>query len=238
MTSKTIVVAPHPDDEIFGVGGTLLRRKAEGAKTAWLMMTAISADSGWSESKVAERADEIERITELLGFDEVYTCNFPPAKLDIVPMSDLVARISDIFKSFEPDEVFVPHLSDAHTDHGVVFKAATACTKWFRHSSVMRVLAYETISETDFGLGADSGFRPNVFVDIEQFLDAKLRAMEVYSSELGVFPFPRNHETIKALATLRGAASGFKAAEAFQLLRERWPMSCRANGRNYDCRRP
>ena len=34
---KTIVIAPHPDDEVLGVGGTLLRRKAEGAKVAWLI---------------------------------------------------------------------------------------------------------------------------------------------------------------------------------------------------------
>jgi len=82
-------------------------------------------------------------------------------------------------------------------------------------------LAYETLSETDFGLDTNQYFRPNVFVDIEQFLDDKLRAMDIYASELGEFPFPRSRETIKALALLRGSASGFKAAEAFELLRER-----------------
>jgi LmbE family N-acetylglucosaminyl deacetylase len=44
---KTIVIAPHPDDEVLGVGGTLLRRKAEGEKVAWLIVTAISVQSGW-----------------------------------------------------------------------------------------------------------------------------------------------------------------------------------------------
>ena len=88
-------------------------------------------------------------------------------------------------------------------------------------TTVNRVLAYETLSETDFGLGTDQGFRPNVFVNIEPYLDDKLRAMDIYASELGEFPFPRSHEAIRALATLRGAASGFKSAEAFELLRER-----------------
>ena len=82
-------------------------------------------------------------------------------------------------------------------------------------------MAYETLSETDFGLGTDQGFRPNVFVDIEPFLNGKLQAMDIYGSELGAFPFPRSHEVIRALATVRGAAAGFKAAEAFELLRER-----------------
>jgi LmbE family N-acetylglucosaminyl deacetylase len=221
MITKTLVIAPHPDDEVLGVGGTLLRRKAEGVKVAWLIVTAISVQSGWSDDKVNQRAEELKRVSELFGFDEVFTLNFPTTQLDRVPMSDLVTGISEAFRAFEPEEVFLPHPSDVHTDHRIVFEAAASCTKWFRYPSVKRVLAYETLSETDFGLGTDQGFRPNVFIDIEPFLDDKLRAMEIYASELGVFPFPRSHEAIRALTALRGAASGFKAAEAFELLRER-----------------
>lgn len=218
---RTLVIGPHPDDEVLGVGGTLLRRKAAGAQVAWLLVTAISVESGWSEETVRQRADEIRRSAELFGFYKVFTLNYPTTELDRVPTNDLVAGISDAFRSFEPEEVFVPHPSDVHTDHRIVFEAVASCTKWFRYPSVKRVLAYETLSETDFGLGANHGFRPNVFVDIEPFLDSKLRAMDIYASELGAFPFPRSHETIRALATLRGAASGFKAAEAFELLWER-----------------
>ena len=221
MVAKTLVIAPHPDDEVLGVGGTLLRRKNEGAKLAWLIVTAVSVETGWSKDKVKQRATEIEMVTALFGFDEVFTLNFPAAQLDSVPMRDLVACISAAFRSFEPEDVFVPHPSDVHTDHRIVYDAAASCTKWFRHPSVKRVLAYETLSETDFGLGTDQGFRPNVFVDVEPYLAGKLRAMDVYASELGEFPFPRSHEVIRALATLRGSASGFKAAEAFELLRER-----------------
>ena len=221
MIGKTLVVAPHPDDEVLGVGGTLLRRKAEGKKVAWLIATTISVESGWSEEKVKQRSEEIKRTTSLFGFDEVFALNFPTTRLDRVPMSDLVAGISDIFKSFEPEEVFVPHSSDVHTDHRIVFDAVVGCTKWFRYPSVKRVLAYETLSETEFGLGAGQGFRPNVFVDIEPFLKEKIRAMDIYASELGAFPFPRSREAIQALAVLRGATSGFNAAEAFELLRER-----------------
>ena len=218
---RTIVIAPHPDDEVLGVGGTLLRRKAEGAAVAWLIVTSISVQSGWTTEKVSQRTDEINRVKELFGFDAVFSLNFPAAQLDRIPISDLVAGISNVFKSFEPGEVFLPHPSDVHTDHRIVFDAATSCTKWFRYPSVNRVLAYETLSESDFGLGTNQSFRPNVFVDIEPFLSEKLRAMDIYASELGAFPFPRSHEAIRALATLRGAASGFRAAEAFELLRER-----------------
>lgn len=218
---KVLIISPHPDDEVLGAGGTLLRLKAEGASVAWLIVTSISSDTGWSSEKIKQRAEEIKLITELFGFNSVFELHFPTTQLDQVPMSDLVKAISNVFKNFEPQELFVPHPSDVHTDHRTVFDAVASCTKWFRHKSVRRVLAYETLSETDFGLGISQGFRPNVFVNIEPYLHDKLRAMDIYKSELGEFPFPRSHKAIEALATLRGTASGFMAAEAFELLRER-----------------
>jgi LmbE family N-acetylglucosaminyl deacetylase len=220
VKSNVMIVAPHPDDEVLGAGGTLLRRKAEGAKVAWLIVSEITSEAGWSVEKIKQRADEIKRVTELIGFDSVFELNFPSTQLDQVPMSELVKAISNVFKTFEPHEVFVPHPSDVHTDHRMVFDALASCTKWFRYPSVKRVLAYETLSETDFGLGTNKAFRPNVFINIEPHLAKKLQAMDIYESELGEFPFPRSHEAIQALASLRGAASGFKAAEAFELLRE------------------
>jgi LmbE family N-acetylglucosaminyl deacetylase len=218
---RTLVIAPHPDDEVLGAGGTLLRRKAEGAELAWLIVTGISTTTGWKQEQVEQRASEIERTTATLGFEHVFALNFPPAQLDRIPVSDLVCAFSSVFKAFQPEEVFVPHPSDVHTDHRTVFDAAVACTKWFRYPSVKRVLAYETLSETDFGLGNELGFRPNVFVDITPFLEGKLQAMDTYASEMEPFPFPRSHEALRALAKVRGATSGYYAAEAFQLLRER-----------------
>jgi len=217
---RTIVIAPHPDDEVLGVGGTLLRRKSEGATVAWLIVTGIPSGAGWDQEKIKKRADEIRKITALFGFDFVFELNLPTTQLDNIPMIDLVAAIAGVFKTFLPEEVFVPHSSDVHTDHRIVFEAVASCTKWFRYPSIRRVLSYETLSETGFGLGADNAFRPNVFFDIELYIADKLRAMSIYASEMGEFPFPRSHESIQALAILRGSNSGFKAAEAFELLRE------------------
>lgn len=218
--NRTLVIAPHPDDEVLGVGGTLLRRKKEGAAIGWLIMTKVSVESGWSPEKVERRKTELEQITELFGFDSVFELDFPTTQLDLVPMGDLVNAISAVFKNFEPSEIFVPHSSDIHSDHRLTFDAVTSCTKWFRSPTIKRVLAYETLSETDFSMVSGQRFQPNVFINIEEELQDKLRAINIYSSEIGEFPFPRSILAISALATLRGASSGFKAAEAFELLRE------------------
>lgn len=218
---RTLIVAPHPDDEVLGTGGTLLRRKAEGAQTAWLIVTSISEQAGWPEAQVQARAAQIERIRALFGFDAVYELGFPAAQLDRVATGELVGALSSAFSDFRPTEVFLPHGADIHSDHRITAEAAASCTKWFRHPSIQRVLAYETLSETDFSLGSPSHFRPNVFIDVAAYLGRKMEALAVYESELGEFPFPRSVEAVRALAALRGAASGFPAAEAFELLRER-----------------
>jgi N-acetylglucosamine malate deacetylase 1 len=218
---RTLVISPHPDDEILGCGGTLLRRAAEGAELAWLIVTGIAQETGWSGERVEQRDEEIAKVAASIGFSTVVNLRLPTAHLDELRMADLIARFSVVFNEFSPEEVFVPHRSDAHTDHRVVFDAAAACTKWFRYPSVRRLLAYETVSETEFSLDTNAGFRPNCFVDITNFLESKLRVMSIYHSEMGAFPFPRSPEAIRALATWRGATAGFVAAEAFQLLRER-----------------
>lgn len=219
--SRILVVAPHPDDEVLGVGGTILRLKSEGALVAWLIVTSMSPENGWAENKIDKRRSEIIEVINFFKFDSVIQLNFPVSRLDQVPMEELVKKISEAINIFKPSDVYLPHRSDVHTDHRIVFDAVSSSTKWFRHPSVNRVLAYETLSESDFSLGIDNLFQPNIFVNIGPFLPKKIEAMKIYESETGIFPFPRSPESINALAMLRGSASGYMAAEAFQLMRER-----------------
>lgn len=218
---RTLVIAPHPDDELLGCGGTLLRRKHEGASLAWLIVTGISTSEGWGEEKVAQREKEIDLVGRSVGFDRVYKLNLPTTRLDAIPMADLVGKFSEVFKDFEPEEVFVPHRCDVHTDHRIVFDASAACTKWFRYPSVKKVCAYETVSETEFGGGGNGYFHPNCYVDISLYLERKIELLSIYRSEMDDFPFPRSFENLRALARYRGASSGFNASEAFQILSER-----------------
>ena len=163
---KSLVVAPHPDDEVLGVGGTLLRRKSEGAKLGWLIMTKISVEAGWSSESVLKRQQEISQITELFGFDSVFELGYTTTQLDQISMGELITAVSEVVQAFAPNEVFIPHSSDIHSDHRITFDAVTSSTKWFRSPSIKRVLAYETLSETEFGLGPNRGFKPNVFMNI------------------------------------------------------------------------
>lgn len=143
---NTLIIAPHPDDELLGCGGTLLRRVAEGGTVGWLLMTAIHEQDGWPASRVQTRTAEIERVREGLNIapKDFFSLGFPTTQLDQIPLATLIERISSVFNTFQPEEVLLPHPGDVHSDHRITFEAAMACTKWFRYPSVRRVLAYET----------------------------------------------------------------------------------------------
>lgn len=217
---KVIIVTPHPDDETLGCGGAILRHKKEGDQVCWLIVTKMGDE--FELSRRTKRNEEIERVKEMYGFDEVFQLNFDAGTLDFIPLGNIINEISQCFNRFQPNIVYLPYRSDIHSDHKIVFDATVACTKWFRYPFVNKVLVYETLSETDFTINPDSNhFHPNVFVDIAPYLEKKIEIMKVYESELIEHPFPRSVKALKSLAYLRGAAAGYEAAEAFMLLKER-----------------
>ncbi len=216
-----VVIAPHADDETLGCGGTLLRHKQLGDRIHWVLITSMNKDSGYSSQQIKTRNDQIASVKAEYGFSTFNNLGFSPSKLDATPLSEVINSLRSVFEQIRPHTVYTPFEGDAHTDHMVTFKAVNACVKSFRSSSVSRVLAYETISETDSNLSTIGGsFRPNVFCDIGNHLDRKMRIMNIYESELEPFPFPRSLVAIKALAELRGVSARAKAAEAFVLLKE------------------
>lgn len=221
-TSKTVLaVAPHPDDETLGCGGTLLRHRREGDRVHWLILTTMSESLGFDQARMAERRAEIEQAAERYGMSSVEHLDFVTTQLDNMPMGEFIGRVSEVFRMLQPNIVYLPHRRDVHTDHRVAFDGIAGCCKWFRYPSVREVYAYETLSETEFGMDPDTHFHPNRYVDVTDFIDTKLEIMKIFTSEMGEHPFPRSERTIRALADLRGSEAGFGAAEAFQVLRQR-----------------
>jgi LmbE family N-acetylglucosaminyl deacetylase len=218
---KILVVAPHPDDETLGCGGTILRHVSEGHEVHWLIVTEMSVAGGFSEERISSRNEEIKKVAKEYGFADVHQTKLPTTQLDIIPKSKLIEAISSVVAKIEPHTMYLPYRSDVHSDHAAVFDATVSCTKTFRYPYIKRVLAYETLSETEFSLRPDdSGFRPNVFIDVTKFAQKKIDIMRIYAGEMGKFPFPRSKEVMQAQMQLRGSTAGVEAAEAFMLLKE------------------
>ena len=219
--STVLVVAPHPDDESLGCGGTLLRHIAEGDSVHWIIVTTMTVSQGFSEDRIATRNAEIDSVASAYGFSDVHRIGLPTTRLDTLAVGDLVGAIGKVFQAIHPDTVYLPYRNDVHSDHVATFDATTSCCKTFRNNSVKRVYAYETLSETEFGLRpGDPGFRPNLFIDISENVERKIQILNMYTGEMGVFPFPRSEECVRAQAVLRGSQAGVHAAEAFMVLKE------------------
>jgi len=217
---KVIIISSHPDDEVLGAGGTLLKHKSNGDDLAWLIVTSMIKDDKQSEDTINKRKKEIKKVSKMIGFSNVYELNYPTMGLQSHSMNEMIPEISRIFLDFKPEIIYVMNRSDAHSDHRYTFESVLACTKSFRYPFIKKVLMYECISETEFAPQLhERVFIPNYFVDITPFFHKKIEIMEVYKSELGEHPFPRSKRNIKALATFRGATIGVEYAESFQIIK-------------------
>jgi LmbE family N-acetylglucosaminyl deacetylase len=88
---------------------------------------------------------------------------------------------------------------------------------------VRAIRCFETPSSTEWGSAAGlPAFTPNLFVDIDTVLEAKLAAFAAYESEVRPWPHPRSLRALEARARHWGSVSGHGAAEAFSIARERW----------------
>ena len=215
---KILVVSPHPDDETLGAGGTILKFKNQGHQVYWLNVTNMATRYGYPKDLIRNRAAEIKRVVNAYRFDGFFDLALNPSKLDGYPLSSVIEQVAGIFATIKPQVVILPFRNDLHSDHRVVFQAVLACTKVFRHPYIKKILMMEILSETYPSIGGDS-FIPNYFVDIFGFLEKKIDIMNIYKTEIKAHPFPRSTESLKALATLRGAEAGCKYAEGFMLLR-------------------
>lgn len=217
---RIVIISAHPDDELLGAGGTLLKHAANGDTICWIIATNISEQQGYSKEQVVKRQQEIADAAKAFGVSRTEKLDFPTMSLNGSMVGQIISRISAIFMDFKPEIIYTINRSDAHSDHRYLSDAVMACTKSFRYPFIKQVLMYECISETEQAPAfPEKMFIPNYFVDISAYMQKKLELISIYESEFGDHPFPRSAENIKALATFRGATVGVQYAEAFQLVK-------------------
>tara|TARA_B110000014_G_C19671535_1_gene352579 strand:- start:12 stop:563 length:552 start_codon:yes stop_codon:yes gene_type:complete len=175
-----------------------------------------------SEKKIhSVKEKEIEEVSKAYNFDSTSRTKFLTSELDSAPRKEIIQVISKVFEEIQPNYLYLPFKNDIHSDHSIVFDAAASCTKSFRYPYIRRVMIYETISETEFSIRPDKEqFKPNLWIDISDYIDKKVEIMSLYESEIGKEPFPRSEQNIRSLANFRGSTAGVLSAEAFILLKE------------------
>jgi LmbE family N-acetylglucosaminyl deacetylase len=156
---SALVVAPHPDDEAIGCGGTIARHTAAGG-TADLLVCTMDA----------ERKTEVAAAAKELGFRDTVVLGHPVGSLQ--ENAALPQQLYAALRERRPDVLFVPFWFDNHVDHRAVNQALIV--GYARGSFDCMVYAYPVW----FPL------HPNLLIDIGSSWDVKKRAIECYPSQL------------------------------------------------------
>ncbi len=217
---KVLVIAPHPDDEIIGVGGTIAKRVAHG-DDVYVCIVTKGKPPLFDENGVEQVRKECREADALLGVKETIFLDFPAVMLETVPRYIFNRKVSEVVQQIQPDEVFIPHRGDMQIDHQMVVDAAMVAVRPRGPYYPKRVYAYETLSETGWNIpNTVNEFIPTVYENITDTLAMKISAMSVYESQLAPFPAARSIGAIEALAKYRGSTVNLFVAEAFYLIRE------------------
>jgi LmbE family N-acetylglucosaminyl deacetylase/glycosyltransferase involved in cell wall biosynthesis len=171
--ARVLLLAPHPDDETIGCGGSLALHQSHGDLVKVIVLTdgafvgEVEVDR---EEYAALREQETSRAMSVLGVKDVEFWRLPDRGLvvEVGPVSRLVATL----KAYQPTLLYIPSPQEAHPDH-----VATAQLAWAAIEEVGfpgRVCLYEVAMP----------IRPNILVDITAVVGEKGRAMACYQSQL------------------------------------------------------
>lgn len=222
---KVVVFAAHPDDEILGEGGTIRYLSDCGICVhAVVLGEGITSRSNKRQdadcSLLKKLKEDAQESASIIGYVSIDFCDLPDNRLDGMDLLDIVKIVSYYIDLYSPDTIFTHHHGDLNIDHRRVCEAVLTACRPTKECCVKRIYSFETPSSTEWNYTYSEPFTPNVYVDITDTFNAKVKAMEKYRSETTEFPHPRSEKALRSLAFFRGSNIGMQMAEGFMLLRE------------------
>lgn len=219
---KILVITPHTDDELFGVGGTLLKLKKEGHKIMVCLMSCsdrylhhlnrtVTEDEQWSE---------FVNVCERISTESPIKFSVDNLRLEEIPQYKIVRWLDKVITNYQPNIIYTCEPS-YHQEHKDVFKATiSACRPTFGKNMIDEILLYE--SPTSTWSGSENKFMPNIYVNIEPYMDEKLTVFkECYKLQYtDKERLNLSKEGLIRHANYRGYESGLKMAESFKSIRK------------------
>lgn len=223
-SSKVLVVAAHPDDEVLGCGATIAKHAARGDEVhVAIMAEGITARQGARDAgAVSEDLQKLQKAAkkanDTLGVASVTFHGFPDNRMDSVPLLEVIKVIEGLIARINPDRVYTHHGGDLNVDHRIVRDAVLTALRPLPGAAARTLLFFEVCSSTDWQAPVDTQwFVPNWHEDVSATLARKLEALGAYEAEMRPWPHARSLKAVEHLARWRGSSVGLEAAEAFML---------------------
>lgn len=211
--SRILIIAPHADDEVLGVGATISKLKNEGDIVSVIIVTERKYPG------LTEQNAQITNCHKTLNYDNLYNLRLEDEYLDR-SVVDIAKAIEPIYNKLSPDILYTCFSGDNNQDHRAVFDAVCIVCRPHANKKLKRLYCYEVPSSTDQTPAfTRMPFVPNIYSEItEQQLAIKQLAMSCYAGEVRSYPNPRSAMGIEVLARKRGMECNAEYAEAFMLV--------------------
>lgn len=202
---RTLVFAPHPDDEIFGCGGAVLRHVQQGDEVKVVIVT----DGGFAvhphqhhPAYISGRRAESVAASKILGYPEPVFLNYPDRGL--LAGETLIRHFLQMISEFAPQHVFLPAESEIHPDHRAVYSAGIQALQ--RYHVTVQVFLYEV------GMPLQS----NLLLDITDIQPLLEEAMQQFVSQQEVQDYARHITALHAYRTYT-LPGNIRYAEAYSV---------------------
>lgn len=200
---RIVVFAPHPDDEVLGCGGTILRCRAAGAEVVVVFMTDGACGHGGTDCDtiVDVRKDEARRAGKLLDVAEPVFLDHPDGK--IAADTGTVREMAGLLERYRPDAVFLPCITDQHRDHvitNLIFRRAA------RNLPSLWCFGYVVWTPMPF---------TNLNVDVTDFIERKKEALREYRSQLDIYDYLEANIGLNRYNSMGSEKKGSGYAEVF-----------------------
>lgn len=166
---NVLAIGPHPDDIEYGCFGTLLQLSKSN-----LYCYVMSWGGKGDESSGVSRMEETKASLKVL-YPEVILVE-PTDGIDPVFYHQYVASIEKIVRDYHIDLVLAPTRHDTHQDHRLAHDIVVTALR----NGEEDILFYDPHCRT-------LDFKPNLFVDISNQMDEKIKALTSHKTQNGKY---------------------------------------------------
>lgn len=198
-----LAVGAHPDDVEIGVGGLLIGHRDRGDEIAIITLTRGARGALGDGAAVRERESRAaaELLKATLFLEDLHDTQ--------VPVSDpTVSAIQRAISEAKPDIIYTHSVHDLHQDHRAVYQASMVAAR-----GVSTIACYQSPSAT-------VEFQPNRFIDIDNFVRAKLELLACFASQINSREY-LEPDVIEATARYWSRFGSGRHIEPLEVVRER-----------------
>ncbi|RUT28748.1 bacillithiol biosynthesis deacetylase BshB2 [Paenibacillus zeisoli] len=186
MHQRILVVLPHPDDEAFGLSGTLAKYIQEGAQVTYACLTLGERGRNMGIPPFANRVtlpdvrrSELLESCKAIGIQDLRMLGFHDKTIEFEDKELLDGRIMEILQEIRPTLVFTfyPGYS-VHPDHDATGAAVLRVMESLpaKERPPLLCLAFSKNCYSVLG-------QPDVSVDVTEFLEHKMKSIQAHRSQ-------------------------------------------------------